>query len=590
MKKKLVLHPHLVAMLASSVAAYGARPLFGTKSAAGWSWVTYRDFASTVDEVRGGLAALGVRKGDRIAVIANNRVEWAAACYAAFGLGAAWVPMYEAQLDEEWRYILGNCGAKVCLVANAAIKKRVEGLRASLPGLEKVCSLDEELAELRAAGARAPAPAVELTSDDVATLVYTSGTTGNPKGVMLTHGNLAAQINGINEVVPFDMEARTLSFLPWAHVAGGVCELHGIVSVGGSLALCEAVDKIAANLAEVKPTALVAVPRIWNRIYDGVQKQVAGKPKIIRAIFAAGMRAQSKKKRGERLSLSERVALPLAKKLIFSKIVARFGGNLQFAISGAAALSKDVAEFIDNLGVVVLEGYGMTETCGVSTLNTHEARRIGTVGKALPGVRVELDTTAPGAENGTGEVLIYGPCVMKGYYGLAEETAACITKDGAMRTGDLGRFDADGFLVITGRVKELYKLENGKYVAPAPLEERITLSPYIAQVMVHGANRPYNVALVVPDMGQLRAWAKEQGLPDAQVERLLGDDRTRRLIEAELAKFSDEFKGYERVKNFHLVGEEFTTQNDLLTVTLKVKRRNVLKRYEKELEALYGPS
>jgi long-chain acyl-CoA synthetase len=584
---------NLVTMLQTSVARFGQRPVFGVKRGGQWMWISYRELGRMVDELRGGLAQLGVGRGDRVAVISNNRLEWAVGCHATYSLGAIYVPMYENQLDKELKYILHDSGAKLALCGTDEITGRVGALRGDLPELQHILNFDGRLddptsyAAILRKGAERPVPAVVPAGTDVAGFTYTSGTTGNPKGVMLTHVNLASNIAAITRMVQTYPDDRSLGFLPWAHVFGGSAELHGMLSFGGSIAICEAMDQILPSLAEVKPTLLFAVPRIWNRIYDGVNKQMTQRPKIIQSIFQGGMAARSKQKRGQKLALAETATLLLAQKLIFSKVVARFGGRLRVAISGAAALSRDVAEFVDNLGVTVCEGYGMTELSPCATTNTPDIRRIGSVGKPIVGVNVKLDHTATGATDEIGEIVVYGHGVMKGYWNNPEETAKVLTADGGMRTGDLGRFDADGFLYITGRVKELYKLENGKYVAPAPIEEQITLSPFIAQCMVHGADRPHNVALVVPDMEALKGWAKGQGI-DASGDGLLANSAVRKLIQGEIDRAMQDGKGFERIRNFALIHEAFSQDNDMLTPTLKVKRRNVLKRYEAQLNALYS--
>ena len=308
------------------------------------------------------------------------------------------------------------------------------------------------------------------------------------------------------------------------------------------------------------------------------------------------MRSRTKQKRGQSRTLGEVLALPLARALIFGKVKQRFGGKLEFACSGAAALSPEVAEFVDNLGIDVYEGYGMTETSGIACCNQPHARRIGTVGKPLPGVEIKLDHEAPGGDADNGEILVYGTGVMLGYHNQPEETAKVMTPDGGLRTGDLGRFDADGFLFVTGRVKELYKLQNGKYVAPAPLEEKLTLSPFIAQAMVHGADKPYNVAIIVPNLQNAQKWAEQHGLGVSSATAASSSpemrdqmrEQLRELIGQELMKLSADWKSYERVKKFMIADEEFTTANDLLTPTLKVKRRNVIKRYGVDLDKLYA--
>ena len=568
------------------------RPFLGVRRGEAWTWQTYGEIAAQVDRFRAGLALLGVGKGDRVAVIANNRVEWAIGLFAVQGLGAAYVPMYEQQLDRDWQFILADSGAKVALVANQGIAKRVEGFKKDLPALAHVVVFDappedaSSFAAVCAKGSGQPVPVAAVTPDDLASLVYTSGTTGNPKGVELTHGNVAHDVCSLTALVDIGPNDRSLAFLPWAHVYGGQSELLGVVYGGGSAAICEATDKIVPYLAEVKPTFLFAVPRIWNKIYDGVQKQMRAKPPIIQKLFAAAMAAKTKQKAGTQLGLMERLAVFLGEKLIFGKIREKFGGRLKYACSGAAALSPDVAEFVDNLGILVLEGYGMTETSSAATASLAGQRRVGSVGKAIPGVTIKLDKQAPGADEENGEIVVYGPVVMRGYHRLPEDTKAAMTADGGMRTGDLGRFDKDGFLYITGRVKELYKLENGKYVAPAPIEERLALSPYITQIMINGSGKPHNVAIIVPEMTNLREWCAEKGVTGDP----LASPEVKQLIAGELEKYSDEIKGYEKIRDFLLVSEEFSTANDMLTPSLKIKRRVVMKKYGDALDALYKKS
>lgn len=576
--------PTLVHMLQESVARHAERPLFGVRQDdGGWRWVSYTELGARVDAFRSALADLGIGPGDKVAVISANRIEWAIGCYATYGRGAAYVPMYEAQLDRDWEYILRDSGAKVCLVASAAIADRV---RRFLPEVRLV-AFDGDFAELLERGKGRPSPALVPQPKDVATLIYTSGTTGNPKGVMLTHGNQASNVSAIAEIFPLGPGDVGLAFLPWAHVAGGSAELHGVVGFGAATAILDKPELLVDSLAKVRPTYLVAVPRVWNKIYDGLQKQIAAKPKLVQRIFRSGLAAAARRNAGERIPLGARASLALASALIFRKVRAKLGGRLGYAISGAAALSPDVARFIDALGVPVYEVYGQTETSAVSTANTPAARRIGSVGQPLPGVRVELDHAVSGGDAAQGEIIVHGHGVMAGYHNLPEITAETLTGDGAVRTGDLGRFDGDGFLYITGRVKEIYKLNNGKYVAPAPLEEKITLSPYIAQAFVDGHDRPFNVALLVIDAAAVTEWARARGIP-GDPAALCARDEVRALLRAELDRAQEDWKGFERVEAFVATAEELTTANDLLTPTLKVKRRNVLQRWGAELAKLYN--
>lgn len=580
----------LVTMVRESVKRFAERPLFGTRHEDGWHWVTYREFASLVDRFRGGLASLGVKRGDKVAVISANRLEWVIGAHAVYSLGATYVPMYEAQLDKEWQYILSDSGSSVCLVATSAIEGRVARLADKLPALRHIVSFEGvgsgSYTDLLARGASQPTPPVTPAPSDVASLIYTSGTTGNPKGVCLTHSNLACNVSALLPLLESNPDDRGLSFLPWAHVFGGCVELNTCIAVGSSTAICSDPAKLAQYIGEVKPTILMAVPRVWNRIHDGVSALMLTKPKAVRWMFDTAMVAKNKRRRGQSIGPAEWMAVQLAEKIVFPKVREAFGGRLRFAASGAAALSLEVAEFIENLGIGLYEGYGMTESSGGTTAQPLGAKRLGSVGKPLPGVRIEIDKSVVGATAEVGEVVIYGHGIMSGYHNLDDATHQAIAPDGGLRTGDLGRLDADGYLYITGRTKELYKLENGKYVAPAPLEEQLTLSPFILQCVVFGADRPHNVALIVPDMTALRAWANAHGI-EGDGEALLADARVRKQLETEVATYSKDFKGFERIKDFVIDTEELTIQNGMLTPTLKLKRSKVIAKYDDVFASLY---
>jgi long-chain acyl-CoA synthetase len=580
----------LVDLLEFGAVTHGPRALFGTKRGENWVYATYAEVKTMVDRLRGGLAALGVSRGDRVGIIANNRLEWAIGAYATYGLGGAFVPMYESQLEKDWVFIIRDSGLKVLFVATPAIEEKVRDLPASIPTLKHVVRLSGDgpglsYADLLEKGEKAPAPLVKPEASDLAGLIYTSGTTGDPKGVLLSHGNVMSNIMAVQAYLPFDSGDRSLAFLPWAHSFGHTAELHLVVSVGASLGICDSTDKILQYLTEVRPTILFAVPRIFNRIYAGVQKQIEGRPKPIQALFQAGLAAAGRKNRGQSLGLRERLLLLLAQKLVFTKVVARFGGRLKYTVSGAAALAPEVAEFVDALGIKVYEGYGLTETSPIVSSNVPGARKMGSVGKPIPGVRVVIDRSMMGPTDESGEIVVYGPNVMQGYHNRPEETRAVFTADGGFRTGDLGYLDDEGYLFITGRIKEQYKLENGKFVAPAPLEEKLKLSPFIANVMIYGDNKPFNVAVVAPNLDIVKQWATSAGVGGNG--DLLGNEQVRAKFKEEIDKHSTGFKGYERVRAFFLVGEDFTQQNDLLTPKLSLKRRNVMQKWGKDIARLY---
>ncbi len=594
-----VRYENLVDVFDQSTKEFASRDLFGTKTNGVWVWTTYQQFADQVHKFRAGLASLGVKRGDNVAVIADNRVEWAVCAYACFGLGAAMVPMYEAQLDKDWEFIVRDCEAKVLVVANKTILDKTKAFLGSIPSLKSLVCLEDGADGASVATYKKlletgkVVPAIKPGKDDTCCLIYTSGTTGNPKGVILAHYNIASNINAVHEIFPMSEDDRSLSFLPWAHSFGQTCELHALLSRGASMALCESTQKIIENLAEVKPTLLFSVPRIFNKLYQAVQKQISEQPSIVQNLVKSALKSTAKERDGQRLGVMEHLTLSIADKLVFSKVRARFGGRLKYAFSGGAKLEREVAEFIDSLGIMVYEGYGLTETSPIATANGPGARKIGSVGRALPGVKIVIDPASGHSTDGKegrveGEILVYGPNVMKGYLKRPDENAAVFTKDAGFRTGDQGFLDPQGFLFITGRIKEQYKLENGKYVVPSPLEEKLKLSPYILNAFVYGDNKPFNVALLCADMNAVKKFAQQEGLGSLANDALLENSRVRDLFKKELDQHMASFKGFEEVKEFAIIPEDFTTDNGMLTPSLKVKRRTVMEKYGKLVEGLYS--
>lgn len=576
-------------LLKESVRKFGDRTALGTHTPSGFAWTTYQDLSRLVARARGGLARLGVGHGDRVAIVSDNRLEWAVMAFASYSLGAAYVPMYQAQLSSEWKFILEDSGAKVAIGATQAIVASLDEFARELDQLEHVIALDaapsdpRSYAAILSAGENHPTAPVSVVPDDLACLIYTSGTTGTPKGVRLSHGNIASNVRGALERFDFQHDDRSLAFLPWAHVFGQTCELYSILAAGASAAINDSVPNLLSNLTVVRPSILVAVPRIFNRIYDGVNKQMADKPKVVSKLFHDCLRLSNQRRHGGKLGRRQRLELQLGERLLFKRIRDKLGGNLRFVVSGSAALSPAVAEFIDALGIDVYEGYGLSETSPVVSANYPGHRKIGTVGLPFPGVRVVIDTAAA-EESEQGEIVVYGPGVMLGYHERPEDTAAVFTEDGGFRTGDMGVFDSDGFLKITGRIKEQYKLENGKYVVPSPLEEELKLSPFIVNVMIHGANRPRNVAVVVIDRHEVEKWLARHGL---SADDLTQSRDVKSLISSEIEQHSGEFKSYELVSDVVLTEEDFTAENGMLTPKMSLKRRNVLAKYESALEALY---
>ena len=591
----------LVELYQHSCKEYASKKALGTKTNNQWNWVSFGELNQLIDHARGGLSKTGIAQGDMVAVISDNRLEWAVCCYATYGLGAAYVPMYEKQLPEDWKFILEDSGSKVCIAATQKIYEQIKELQPELPNLQRVICFnlpdehEDSYAALLSVGQDNPVDAVMPKGEDTAGFIYTSGTTGKPKGVVLTHRNITSNLNSLHRVFDLAGEDVSLAFMPWAHSMGQTVELHGMLSYGASIAINDEIPNLIDNLAEVKPTVLFAVPRIFNKIYDKVNKDIASKgsdlfwplnqmvPSLLQRFSKKAVHAGTQKSLGVPLGPIDSWRLKTADKIIFSKVRERFGGRLRYAVSGSAALSKEVAEFIDALGIEVYEGYGLTETSPIATANFPGSRKIGSVGRPIPDVRIVIDKEVTG-DDLHGEIIIYGPNIMKGYHNRPEENAKVLMPDGGFRSGDMGYLDEDGYLHISGRIKEQYKLENGKYVVPSPLEELLKLSPFVANIMIYGHNRPYNVALVVPDMEVVKPWAEENG---HSLDNLAQNEALYTKIMDDLAHYGADFKGYERPKKISIITEDFTTENGMLTPTLKLKRRAVVEAHGNTIEGLY---
>ncbi|MFU8804878.1 MAG: AMP-dependent synthetase/ligase [Bradymonadaceae bacterium] len=582
----------LVDIFEKSIREYAGRKLFGIKEEGAYKWLTYERFGEEVTHFRGALAHLGVTTGDTVAIIADNRIEWAVADYATLGLGARFCPMYEAQRFEDWAYIIEDSEAKVLIVASQAIFDKVSPLIDELDTLERVIYIDGERSEnsyhrMLGVGMENPAELTLPVPSDVCALIYTSGTTGKPKGVLLSHENVVSNIESMNSFELVRTDDVSLTFLPWAHAFGHTVELHLMFANGAAMGLVESIATITDNLLEIRPTILFAVPRIFNQIYEGVHKKIEEESPLKQRIFNAAVHTAEKVREdldeGRRPGVWTRTKSNVLDSVVFSKIRDRFGGRLRYAISGGAALSPVVAEFIDTLHITVLEGYGLTETAPLVTANVPGARKIGSAGRAIPGVEVFIEQSEDHPE-GVGEVCVRGPNVMLGYHHLPEKTTEVLDEDGAFHTGDLGRIDEDGFLWLLGRIKEEFKLQNGKYVAPAALEEQLQLSPFIDQAMIEGANRPYPVAIINLSSERLHQWAEDGGI---EPEDAVDDERTYEMIEKEITRLTEDVRAYEKPRKFLLVDEEWDVENGLLTPTLKLRRNKLTDLYHDEIEALY---
>lgn len=586
---------NLVDLFEQAVEKFRDNKLFGTKNGAGdgYDWITYGQVAERVDHLRGGLAGIGVGKGDGVGIIADNRNEWAIAAYATYGLGARYIPMYEAELPRIMKYIISDSGVKVLLVSRDDILEKVKDFPDEIEGLERIYVIESDgenaMARLENSGRENPVPSIKPNKEDIAGLIYTSGTTGNPKGVLLSHYNLTTNALAATMMLPNFISAgdRSLSFLPWAHSFGQTAELHMLINFGGQTGFAESPQTIVDDLALVRPTLLVAVPRVFNKVFTGLNDKMEKQGGLAKFLFDMGLKAAAERRAaGGDAGFLNNLKLGVVDKIVYSKVRAKFGGRMKMALSSSAALNPKIAEFFYDIGIPVCEAWGMTELSPAHTVNVPETNRPGSVGKPIPGCAVKIDRSLAPDSDREGEVVAYGPNVMVGYHNLPEATSEVLTADGGLRSGDLGWVDEDGYLYITGRIKEQYKLENGKYLFPVDIEETIKLSMFIDSAMVHGANKPHNVAVVVPDWLVAGPWAQEQGLPE-DPETLVKESRLIELIESEVKAACANMAGYEVPRKILILPEPFSPENGILTPTLKLKRREVHKHFGSMIEALY---
>ena len=560
-----------------------------------WVSLSHAEVERRVAGFAAALLELGIERGDRSAVLSENRPEWAIADYAVLGIGAVFVPIYSTLPANQITYILADCETKAILVSSREQFDKIDAIRAEVPSLRHVITFDESGVEGEALhfaamveGAAGPEAtrrfrerAAEVNSDDLATLIYTSGTTGHPKGVMLTHHNLTSNVAAVraHQVIESGRGDVALSFLPLSHVFERMVDYYYWAS-GICIAYAESIDTVADNLMEVSPHYFVSVPRLFEKIYTRVMGATGIKRTLL--MWAKGVGEEyadlllEGKTPGGGLSLKYRIA----DRLVFSKLRARTGGRLRAAISGGAPLSGDVARFFFAAGLPVFEGYGLTETSPVLTANRPGFARIGTVGQAVAGTEIRVETS--------GEICARGPQIMKGYWNAPGATSEVIDSDGWFHTGDVGSLDEDGYLRITDRIKNLIVTAGGKNIAPQPIENEVALSQYIAQVVMLGDRRAFPTLLIVPDFDNLNAWATQQGINVRDNRALVSDPRVREFLEREAFGRLEGLARHEMPKKVAIVPEEFGVDSGELTPSLKVKRRVVEERYADLIEEMYA--
>lgn len=559
--------------------------------------ITYAEVLETVWAVSASLEAYGLVRGDRVAIISENRPEWACADFGCLCSGVICVPIYPTLAMPQVAYILQDSGTKLAFVSGGehVVKAREASARCAqeitLVAFEP--SSDEQVGviawdDFLAAGGKAAvaqseedfrAMALESKPHDVATVLYTSGTTGPPKGVMLTHNNVAYDVRAVSAVLRISADDNTVSFLPLSHILQRMAD-YLFFWVGCTIGYPRAMDTLVTDIKRLRPTVVVSVPRIYEKIYNGVMAATGIKKVLIDwavgiADRAATVRLADRKASGW-LALQDGIA----DKLVFSKIKTAVGGRLRFFVSGGGPLAPALNRFFYSIGLMILEGYGLTETSPVTNVNTLSDFRIGTVGKPLPGTDIRI------ADDG--EILIRGPQVMKGYYRKPEATAEVIDAEGWFSTGDIGEIDADGFLKITDRKKDLLITAGGKNVAPQPIENRLKTHALVEQAVLVGDRRRYCALMIVPDFAALEAWARRQGVTWTSRGDLTSNPAVVRHVEAEVLGMLSGLASFERPKRIALLEEEFTIENGFLTPTLKVKRRVVRERLCDVIDGLYA--
>jgi len=578
----------------------GLPAAFRSKVGGAWVAITHRQTLERVQAICLGLRELGIKPGDKVALIAENRPEWALADYACLCARAADVPIYPTLTAKQTEYILRDSESVVVFCSTAAQVDKVLEVKDGLPALKHIIVFDGgaaaersrvmSLAALETKG-RGAAPqhpnwkqeALSAQPDDLATLIYTSGTTGDPKGVMLSHYNIWSNVQAVLQMIPIGGGDECLSMLPLSHSYERMVD-YTLFQAGVIINYAESFDTVAANLGEVKPSVVLSVPRLYEKVYARVLENALSGSAIKRTIFFWAKRA------GEQWATLALAGLPIprglaikkkvADRLVFSKLQARTGGRIRFFVSGAAPLSADIAKFFYSAGLPVIEGYGLTESSPVLTLNPLDRMKLGTVGRAIPGVELKIAAD--------GEIFARGPNIMQGYYKLPEATRETVDAEGWLHTGDIGEIDSDGYLKITDRKKELLKTAGGKYIAPQPIEGMIKRNTFVANAVLYGDRRKFPIVLVVPNYDNLERWARERSLSYASRAELIGLADVQAKVEREVMSTLHDLAKFETPKKVVLLEKDFTIEAGELTPTLKVKRRVVEKRYKDVIDAAYA--
>ena len=597
-------------MFLTTVARFPSRTAILRRAGNSWVPLSYQALCRHVMEVAAGLASLGLKAGDTVGLLSENRAEWVFANLACQLLGIVDVPVYPTLPPNQVEYILKDCGARVIFVSDNNQLRKIQSIWPSLPDLRAIIIIDtsglvrpDEAASVEGGRIIALQDLIrqgadsQITEDDIrqaaakvrpgdlCSVVYTSGTTGEPKGAMLSHWNFLSNVLTFNEIVDVDETDVFLSFLPLNHVFERLAGYYFPLLCGSSIAYPESALRVKQNLPEVQPTMLMGVPRLYDGLRESVLGAVAKAPakqqKLFRWAYGVGERRARARQQRKRMDPVTSVEWAIADRLVIRKIRAKIGcSRTRYLVSGSAPMQKGTAEFLMALGITFLEGYGLTETSPVISVNLPDWTKIGSVGPAIPGVEISI------ADDG--EILCRGPNIMQGYLNKPAETAEAIDPDGWFHTGDIGRLDEDGFLFITDRKKDLLVMATGKKVAPQPIEARLRTSPLINEIVLLGDGMSSCAALVVPDLDRLSELGREQGWEFSDTASLCALPQARREVRSEIEQLSHGLAEYERIRSFALVDKPFTVEGGELTPTLKVRRRVVAERYKALIGSLKG--
>ncbi|NOY87272.1 MAG: long-chain fatty acid--CoA ligase [Deltaproteobacteria bacterium] len=591
----------IVRMVDARVELYGERTVMERKVEGTWQPVSWKDLSRAYREVARGLACLGFESGDRVAILSENRPEWVFADLGILAIGGVDVPLYWTLTPAQLEYILLDCSAGAIFVSSVEYLDKILKIRSGLPELRMIVCFDPvpedrlgddviTFDDLLARGCEAipelweslGKSIAEGEADDLVTIIYTSGTTGEPKGAMLTNNNFLSNVRQILEVIQIKNTDTCLSFLPLSHVFERLA-YYLFLYTGGKIAYAESIDQLIPNMGEVRPTILVSVPRVYEKAYGRILDRVRESSLLKRIIFVTslsiGQEVSRRLQQGKDLSGWLRFRQRFADRLVFSRLRQTFGGRIRLMISGGAPLSKRIAEFFHAAGLIILEGYGLTETSPVISANDLERLRFGSVGHPLPGVEVRI------ADDG--EIQVRGPNVMKGYFNRPSDTAESIDQDGWFSTGDLGHIDHDGFLVITGRKKNIIVTAGGKNVAPSLIENALSADKFISQAFVFGDRRQYISALIVPDWDRMENYAREHKIKFSSRRELCDNSEIKELLQGRIDSAQVDLSRVEQVKRFKIMEREFSQDKGEVTPTMKLRRKVITSRFWKDLESLY---